>query len=94
MRVTLGHKNDLLFFPVVTNDVDNETSGVFVLAVKFLHNALALREYTPTIDVALLWLHATQRPDTIRSYRNNVVPGTGIPRSCGKRLLAVKLFMR
>jgi hypothetical protein len=43
MWVALAHKNNLLFFPVVTNDVDKETSWVFVLAVKFLHNALALR---------------------------------------------------
>ena len=77
-----------------SDDVDWDASVVFEPPVKFSHKDSPLRRQTPTIAMALLWLHGTQRPDTMRSYRNDEVPYTGIPRSCGRRLFTVKLFMR
>ena len=81
-----------LRFPA--DDSDRFAVVVFKLAVNFSHNALALRLKTPTTPRARLWLHATHFPHTMRSYRNDEVPYTGIPRSCGRRLFTVTLFMR
>lgn len=77
-----------------TDNPDFDSTVVFESTIKLPHNNLPLRRQTPTIAFALLWLHGTQRPDTMRSYRNDEVPAMGMPRSCGRRLFTVKLFMR
>ena len=77
-----------------SDDADRDAIVISETPVKFSHIALPFRRQTPTIAIALLWLHGTHRPDTMRSYRNDEVPYTGIPRRCGRRLFTVKLFMR
>lgn len=84
MGIPFSQEDDTLRFWLPADDLDGLTVVVFELPVNFSHNALALRLKTPTTPRALLWLHSTHFPPTMRSYRNEETPGTGYIRSCGK----------
>ncbi|HHH1246216.1 TPA: hypothetical protein ACPZRO_004505, partial [Yersinia enterocolitica] len=55
------------------------------------HTRPHLRQTTPTIPCALLWLQGFHWPLIIRSYRNGL---TQTQRSCGIERLAATMFMR
>ena len=70
MLIAFAQVDNAVSFRFPSDNSNWDTVVVFEPSVKFLHKDPPLRRHTPTIAIARLWLQGTQRPDTMRSYRN------------------------
>lgn len=74
MLVSVSQVDDAPGFWLPPDNPNRDAAVISESPVELTHNDSPLRRHTPTIAAARLWLHATQRPDTMRSYRNDEVP--------------------
>jgi hypothetical protein len=70
MIIAFAQVDNAAGFRFPSDNANWDAVVVFEPSVKFSHKDSPLRRHTPTIAIARLWLHGTQRPDTMRSYRN------------------------
>jgi predicted TPR repeat methyltransferase len=70
MLIAFTQVNNAASFRFPSDNANGDSVVVFEPSVKFSHKDSPLRRHTPTIAIARLWLQGTQRPDTMRSYRN------------------------